>query len=195
MSFWAKVRGTIEQAFQIGLGGPQWNNNGGVLEGKNAANSALAVVRGATAVGPTDLAQFSQLPVFLFVTNPTDLGGVPPTTPFLDLLSTTVTVPAGKNLTVQWTVYLNDQADDIPAVTSIVINYSLTINGVLYQVYDTLTVDGNENGSGLVTTSMQTVTGLSGSIVIDLQAIQKNNLGETIGDIGPGAVQFFITIW
>lgn len=51
-----KLRGTSELAFQVGLGGPNLNANGTALEAKNAANSALAIMRGASPVGDTDLA-------------------------------------------------------------------------------------------------------------------------------------------
>jgi hypothetical protein len=56
MSVWAKIRGTIEAVFQLGLGGPNLNNNGGIIEAKNAALSSFAIVRGATPVGANDLA-------------------------------------------------------------------------------------------------------------------------------------------
>lgn len=56
MSVWSKIRGTIETIFQIGLGGPNLNNNAGIIEAKNAGNSAFAIVRGATPVGANDLA-------------------------------------------------------------------------------------------------------------------------------------------
>jgi hypothetical protein len=51
-----KLRGTSETTWQVGLGGPNLNANGTALEAKNAANSALAIMRGATPVGDTDLA-------------------------------------------------------------------------------------------------------------------------------------------
>ena len=51
-----KLRGTSETALQIGLTGPNLNANGTALEAKNAANNALAIMRGATPVGDTDLA-------------------------------------------------------------------------------------------------------------------------------------------
>jgi hypothetical protein len=55
MSLWSKIRGTIETAFQIGLNGPQWNNNSGNLEARNSGNSAFTIVRGASPVGDNDL--------------------------------------------------------------------------------------------------------------------------------------------
>ena len=54
MSLWSKVRGTIESAFQLGLGGPQLKNNGGVVEHRNSADNAFAVSRGADPVGLSD---------------------------------------------------------------------------------------------------------------------------------------------
>lgn len=62
MSLWAKIRGTAETIFQLGLGGPQWNANAGAIEAKNAADNAFAIVRGATAVGASDLVPLAQLP-------------------------------------------------------------------------------------------------------------------------------------
>lgn len=56
MSMWKKLRGTIETIFQIGLGGPQVKNNSGAIEGRNSADSAFAVVRGASPVADNDLA-------------------------------------------------------------------------------------------------------------------------------------------
>ena len=50
-----KLLGTINSAFQIGLGGPQLSANGAAVEVKNAGLSAFAVVRGATPVGDNDL--------------------------------------------------------------------------------------------------------------------------------------------
>lgn len=55
MSLFSKFRGTIETIFQIGLGGPNIKNNAGVIEARNAGDSAFAVVRGATPVGDNDL--------------------------------------------------------------------------------------------------------------------------------------------
>lgn len=55
MTLWSKFRGTAETLWQIGLAGPQWKNNTGVLEATNAANNALVIVRGLDPVGLTDL--------------------------------------------------------------------------------------------------------------------------------------------
>jgi hypothetical protein len=55
MSLWSKIRGTIETAFQLGLGGPNLKNNAGAIEARNAGDSAFAVVRGALPVGDNDL--------------------------------------------------------------------------------------------------------------------------------------------
>ena len=54
MTLWSKARGTIESLWQIGLGGPQWKNNGGILEATNAANNALVIGRGLDPAGLTD---------------------------------------------------------------------------------------------------------------------------------------------
>jgi len=56
VSLWAKVRGTIETLFQLGLGGPQLKNNVGVIEHRNAGDSAYVIARGADpAEGLNDL--------------------------------------------------------------------------------------------------------------------------------------------
>ena len=51
-----KLRGIIGGIFQLGIGGPQLNANGTAIEAVNAANNGYAIVRGATPVGPNDLA-------------------------------------------------------------------------------------------------------------------------------------------
>jgi hypothetical protein len=57
MSLWSKIRGTIETAFQLGLGGPYLSNDGsGNVNVQNAAQSAYVIVRGATPVAANDLA-------------------------------------------------------------------------------------------------------------------------------------------
>jgi|SRR6185437_6084831 len=55
MAFYSKLRGTIETLFQLGNGGPNWKNNAGAIEARNAADSAFAIVRGLTPSGTTDL--------------------------------------------------------------------------------------------------------------------------------------------
>ena len=55
MSILKKIIGTISNAFQVGLTGPNLSNNGGVMEVKNAGLSAFAIVRGASPVGDNDL--------------------------------------------------------------------------------------------------------------------------------------------
>ncbi len=56
MGLFAKIAGVVNTFFQIGgPGGPGWNDNAGVLEGKNSANSAFTIVRGATPLGDNDL--------------------------------------------------------------------------------------------------------------------------------------------
>ena len=55
MSLWSKIRGTIETAFQLGLKGPQWKNNAGIIESRDAADAAFVIVRGATPVNANDL--------------------------------------------------------------------------------------------------------------------------------------------
>jgi len=55
MSLYKKLKGTIETILQLGLGGPNVKNNSGVVEFKNAADSAFAIARGDTPVGVNDL--------------------------------------------------------------------------------------------------------------------------------------------
>lgn len=55
MSLWAKVRGTIETIFQIGLSGPQIKNNSGNVDVRNSADTGYVIVRGGTPVGDNDL--------------------------------------------------------------------------------------------------------------------------------------------
>lgn len=56
MSFWTKIRGTVETYWQIGLGGPLWKANTGIVEARNAGDSAYAIVRGAEPSDTSDLA-------------------------------------------------------------------------------------------------------------------------------------------
>lgn len=59
MSFWSKIRGTYETLFQIGKAGPQLKNNGGIIEHRNAADSAYVITRGLDPVGNNDLVTLS----------------------------------------------------------------------------------------------------------------------------------------
>lgn len=56
MSVYSKIRGTIETIFSLGLGGPNLKNNAGVIEARNAGDSAFVIVRGLPPVGNNDLA-------------------------------------------------------------------------------------------------------------------------------------------
>ena len=56
MSFFAKIRGTIESAWQLGLAGPQWKNNAAVIEARNSADAAFVKVRVADPSGYDDAA-------------------------------------------------------------------------------------------------------------------------------------------
>jgi hypothetical protein len=56
MSLWSKIIGTITSTFQIGLGGPLWNNNAGNIEARNSTNSGFVIGRGATPVAANDWA-------------------------------------------------------------------------------------------------------------------------------------------
>ena len=56
MSFFQRLAGVVNSFFQIGgPSGPGLNNNSGVIEARNAANNAFAIVRGAAPVGDSDL--------------------------------------------------------------------------------------------------------------------------------------------
>lgn len=54
MSFFSKLRGTMESLFQLGKGGPNLKNNGGAIEHRNNADNAFAISRGASPVGNDD---------------------------------------------------------------------------------------------------------------------------------------------
>src|ERR1019366_4941411 len=49
--------GSTGPTWQVGQGGPLWNNNAGVFEAKDPSNTTLVVVRGAPPVGSTDFTQ------------------------------------------------------------------------------------------------------------------------------------------
>jgi hypothetical protein len=66
MSLYQRLAGIVGSFFQIGgPNGPGLNNNAGAVEARNAANSAMAVVRGATPVGPTDLTTKAYVDAFV----------------------------------------------------------------------------------------------------------------------------------
>lgn len=75
MSLFQRLAGSIAAFFQVGgPSGPGWNANAGALEGRNAANSAFAVVRGADPVASNDLvtkeyADANYKPHFTFAAN------------------------------------------------------------------------------------------------------------------------------
>ncbi len=54
MALWAKLRGTAESLFQIGLQGPIWKSNSGVIEARDADDAAFVNVRVAGAVAAND---------------------------------------------------------------------------------------------------------------------------------------------
>jgi hypothetical protein len=56
MSLWSKFRGTAEAYWQLGFGGPQLKAASGVVEARNSADTAYAVVRGADPSAASDLA-------------------------------------------------------------------------------------------------------------------------------------------
>ena len=55
MGIFKKLRGTLSSIFQFGLGGAQIKNSSGVLESRNAADDAYAIVRGGTPITDNDL--------------------------------------------------------------------------------------------------------------------------------------------
>jgi len=55
MSLWSKIIGTIEDRFQLGLGGPLLKDSSGAVDARNSADSGYAIVRGATPIGDNDL--------------------------------------------------------------------------------------------------------------------------------------------
>jgi hypothetical protein len=90
MGMFQRLAGTVASFFQIGgPGGPGWNDNAGVLEARNAANSGFVVVRGAPPVASNDLVTLGSL---------TSLAGVVNTIRIpiaLATVSSTNTIPAG----------------------------------------------------------------------------------------------------
>lgn len=54
MSWFSKIRGTVETLFQLGLGGPNLKNNAGVIEARNAGDSAFVIGRGLDPVANND---------------------------------------------------------------------------------------------------------------------------------------------
>jgi hypothetical protein len=55
MAFLSKIRGTFEALFQVGKGGPQLKNNGGVVELRSAGDTAFVITRAADPTGADDL--------------------------------------------------------------------------------------------------------------------------------------------
>jgi hypothetical protein len=55
MSFFSKIRGTVESLFQIGKGGPQLKNNAGAVEVRNAGDAAFVIARALDPVAVNDL--------------------------------------------------------------------------------------------------------------------------------------------
>lgn len=56
MGWFTKILGTLSSTFQLGKSGPLLKNNSGIIEARNAADNAYAIVRGATPVNDNDLA-------------------------------------------------------------------------------------------------------------------------------------------
>jgi len=54
MSWYSKIRGTVETLFQLGLTGPQLKNNSGIVEMRDATDAAFVITRGLDPVGNND---------------------------------------------------------------------------------------------------------------------------------------------
>lgn len=54
MGVYTKIVGTVSNLFQLGRRGPQLKNNSGVVEHRNAGDSAFVIARGADPVGNDD---------------------------------------------------------------------------------------------------------------------------------------------
>lgn len=74
MSLWAKIRGTAEAAWQIGLAGPQLKNNAGAIETRNSADSTFAVARAANPLASNDLV--TQMETLLYIEPSAETGAV-----------------------------------------------------------------------------------------------------------------------
>jgi len=107
MSLFAKIRGTIETIFQLGLSGPQLKNNGGIIDARNAADSAYAVVRSKLNIVRVSNATYNAV-AFDVVVCDTSIGNVVVNLPALN--------PG------EWVTIVQD------AATSLAVN-TVTING------------------------------------------------------------------
>jgi hypothetical protein len=56
MSFYSKIRGTVETLFQLGLDGPQLKSNANTIEHRNSTDAAFVRTRAADPTGYDDLA-------------------------------------------------------------------------------------------------------------------------------------------
>lgn len=55
MSFISDIAGTFSNLFQLGKSGPKLKNSSGIVEHRNATDSAYAITRGADPAGADDL--------------------------------------------------------------------------------------------------------------------------------------------
>lgn len=55
MSFFSKLRGTVETLFMLGKGGPNLKSNSGAIEARNNADAAFALLRALDPVGNNDV--------------------------------------------------------------------------------------------------------------------------------------------
>lgn len=99
MSWFSKIRGTIETLFQLGLEGPQLKNNAGVIEARDQDDAAFTIVRGLDPVGANDLVTKNY-----FDTNNAAANGLTVVCMPLALASKTSTAAIPDNATIRWAV-------------------------------------------------------------------------------------------
>jgi hypothetical protein len=164
----SKLLGISNAIIQLGKGGPNLQNNSGAIEARNPANSGFAITRGLPAVGSNDHTTLPQIPTVTFATNPTDISGAEGVT---DILSTSVTIPAGKTLVITVTCPFFAMEDDTPTPAEYPVNGQLYLNGAFsYNVFGIVTGDGGEESLSYTTSFTRVYTGLSGTVTIDLKA-------------------------
>jgi hypothetical protein len=111
VSVWKWLRGTSETFWQLGLGGPQWKNNAGAIEGRDPNDAAFVNVRGLDPVANQDfvtLAYFNAHPMGgqLIFSGMVAASETTTVAPYGDLAtvgpSLTLTVPASGKILIRW---------------------------------------------------------------------------------------------
>lgn len=69
MALFENLRGIVGSIFQLGAGGPNWKNNAGAFEARNATDSAFTIVRGAPPVGPNDFVTLASVGNYIYGPN------------------------------------------------------------------------------------------------------------------------------